>query len=155
MLIFFYHNCLFIKTQFLYNFLLSKRLFHWVPIVCVFLINWEIRILNHHLHWLMCINYVFTDLFVLHMHRSRGGGQCVWAPLKDHKAKGFLSNTGPEPLNNHKCYQNSEYDKEIPQSQTVDKPMAQRGRATQQSRDTMKTNCSKASKSLFPVKMIA
>ena len=34
----------------------------------------------------------------------------------------------------------SEYDQEIPQSQTVDKPMALRGRATQQSRDTRKTN---------------
>ena len=28
-------------------------------------------------------------------------------------------------------YENSEYDKEIPQSQTADKPMAPRGRATQ------------------------
>ena len=35
---------------------------------------------------------------------------------------------------------NSEYDQEIPQSQTADKPMASRGRATQQSRETMKTN---------------
>ena len=34
----------------------------------------------------------------------------------------------------------SEYDQEIPQSQTADKPMALRGRATQQSRDTRKTN---------------
>ena len=34
----------------------------------------------------------------------------------------------------------SEYDQEIPQSQTADKPMAPRGRATQQSRDTRKTN---------------
>ena len=33
----------------------------------------------------------------------------------------------------------SEYDQEIPQSQTADKPMAPRGKATQQSRDTMKT----------------
>ena len=32
----------------------------------------------------------------------------------------------------------SEYDQEIPQSQTADKPMASRGRATQQSRDTRK-----------------
>ena len=32
-----------------------------------------------------------------------------------------------------------ENDHEIPQSQTTDKPMAPRGRATQQSRDTMKT----------------
>ena len=34
----------------------------------------------------------------------------------------------------------SEYDQEIPQSQIADKPMAPRGRATQQSRDTRKTN---------------
>ena len=34
----------------------------------------------------------------------------------------------------------SEYGQEIPQSQTADKPMAPRGRATQQSRDTRKTN---------------
>ena len=32
----------------------------------------------------------------------------------------------------------SEYDQEIPQSQTADKPMAPRGRATQPSRDTRK-----------------
>ena len=35
---------------------------------------------------------------------------------------------------------NSEYDQKIPQSQTADKPMAPRGRATQPSRDTRKTN---------------
>ena len=34
----------------------------------------------------------------------------------------------------------SEYDQEIQQSQTADKPMAQRGRATQPPRDTKKTN---------------
>ena len=34
----------------------------------------------------------------------------------------------------------SEYDQEIPQAQTADKPKAPRGRATQQSRDTRKTN---------------
>ena len=33
-----------------------------------------------------------------------------------------------------------EYDQEIPQSQTADKPMAPRGRATQQSLDTRRTN---------------
>ena len=38
----------------------------------------------------------------------------------------------------------SEYDQEIPQSQT-DKPIAPRGRASQQSRDTRKTNQSKLS----------
>ena len=34
----------------------------------------------------------------------------------------------------------SEYDQEIPQSKTVDNPMAPRGRAAQPSRDTRKTN---------------
>ena len=34
----------------------------------------------------------------------------------------------------------SEYDQEIPQSQTADLPMIPSGRATQQSRDTRKTN---------------
>ena len=37
----------------------------------------------------------------------------------------------------------SEYDQEIPQSQTGDKPMAPRGRATQQSPDTRKANQAK------------
>ena len=35
---------------------------------------------------------------------------------------------------------NSEYDQEIPQSQLADNPMARRGRATQPSQDTRKTN---------------
>ena len=34
----------------------------------------------------------------------------------------------------------SEYDQEIPKSQTADNPMAPRGRAAQSSRDTRKTN---------------
>ena len=34
----------------------------------------------------------------------------------------------------------SEYDQEIPQSQTVDNPVASRGSAAQPSRDTRKTN---------------
>ena len=34
----------------------------------------------------------------------------------------------------------SEYDQEIPQSQTADNPMAPRGRAAKPSRDTRKTN---------------
>ena len=33
-----------------------------------------------------------------------------------------------------------EYDQEIPQSQTADKPVSSKGRAIQQSRDTRKTN---------------
>ena len=34
----------------------------------------------------------------------------------------------------------SEYDQEIPESQTADKPMTSRGRATQHSRDAKNTN---------------
>ena len=37
-------------------------------------------------------------------------------------------------------YKNNEYDQEIPQSQTADKSMAPRGRATQQSRATKQSN---------------
>ena len=36
--------------------------------------------------------------------------------------------------------QNSEYDQEIPQSQTAHNPVAPGGRAAQASRDTRKTN---------------
>ena len=42
--------------------------------------------------------------------------------------------------NNGKYKIVSEYDQGIPQSQTADNPMAPRGRATQPSRDTRKTN---------------
>ena len=37
----------------------------------------------------------------------------------------------------------SEYDQEIPQSQTADNPVALRGKAAQPSRDTRKTNLAK------------
>ena len=37
-------------------------------------------------------------------------------------------------------HKNSEYDQDILQSQTTYKPMAPQGKATQQSRDTRKTN---------------
>ena len=40
---------------------------------------------------------------------------------------------GRKESNQTKKQKNSEYDQEIPQSQTADKPMALRGRATQQS----------------------
>ena len=46
--------------------------------------------------------------------------------------------------------QNSEYDQEIPQSQTADKDMAPRGRATHQLRDTRKTNSAKQTSLSFP-----
>ena len=46
-----------------------------------------------------------------------------------------------------------EHDQEIPQLQTADKPNASRGRVTQQSRD-QEDKLSKATSSLFPIKMI-
>ena len=57
-----------------------------------------------------------------------------------------LKASSPEPLvqmeNNFTelSLKNSEYDQEIPQSQTADNPVAPRGRAVQPSRDTRKTN---------------
>ena len=72
-----------------------------------------------------------------------GGGwvQGVRTPLKNHKTIGFISNTGPEPLKNKKLPKTvSEYDQEIPQSQTADNPVAPRGRAAQPSQNTRKTN---------------
>ena len=41
------------------------------------------------------------------------------------------------PFYNFKCKIVSEYDQEIPQSQTADNPMAPRGRATKPSRDSL------------------
>ena len=49
---------------------------------------------------------------------------------------------------------NSEYDQEIPQSQTADNPMAPRGRAAQPSRH-QEDKLGKATSSLFPIKMTA
>ena len=40
----------------------------------------------------------------------------------------------------HRVWKVSEYNQEIPQSQTADNPVAPRGRAAQPSRDTRKTN---------------
>ena len=37
------------------------------------------------------------------MRGSRGGGQGVRTPPKNHKHIGFLSNTGLHPLKNHKA----------------------------------------------------
>ena len=43
-------------------------------------------------------------------------------------------------MNNHYTKIVSEYDQEIPQSQTADSPVAPQGRAAQPSQDTRKTN---------------
>ena len=37
------------------------------------------------------------------MSRSRGGDRGSGPPLKNHKNIGFLSNTDPDPLKNHKA----------------------------------------------------
>ena len=46
------------------------------------------------------------DDYVLMTHivhgRIQKGRPGVWTPLKNHKNKGFLCNTGPDPLRNHK-----------------------------------------------------
>ena len=47
---------------------------------------------------------------------------------------------GGMPPNGPRREKNSEYDEEISQSQTADSPIEPRGRATQPSRDTRKTN---------------
>ena len=54
--------------------------------------------------------------------------------------QGQITDAHLQCVNNHDAKIVSEYDQEIPQSQTADNPMAQRGRATQPSRDTRKTN---------------
>ena len=37
----------------------------------------------------------------LRMRGSRGGADSFWTPQKTHTAMGFLSNAGPDPLENH------------------------------------------------------
>ena len=56
--------------------------------------------------------------------------------------KRSLSRTLKESKKDEKYYavKNSEYDQEIPQSQTADNPVAPQGRAAQPSQDTRKTN---------------
>ena len=66
-----------------------------------------------------------------------------------------MSGPGLELLKNHKATKNSEYDQEIPQSQTADNPIAQRGRAAHSVTRHQEDKLSKATSSLFPIKMIA
>ena len=73
---------------------------------------------------------------------QRGGGQGVRTPppLKNHQNR-VSKHTSPVPLKITKLPKIvSEYDQEIPQSQTADNPVAPRGRAAQPSPDTRKTN---------------
>ena len=69
--------------------------------------------------------YTYTDYFKWHEHELTS--TLLICPLDVH-TKIELSKIV------------SEYDQEIPQSQTADNPVAPRGRAAQPSRDTRKTN---------------
>ena len=55
----------------------------------------------------------------------------------------------------NQCKIVSEYDQEIPQSQTADKPLTPRGRATQKITTHQEDKLSKATSSLVPIKLIA
>ena len=44
-----------------------------------------------------------TEVFIMRGSIEGGGGQGVRTPLENHKNIGFLSNTGPDPLKNHKA----------------------------------------------------
>ena len=55
----------------------------------------------------------------------------MWTAAQENLSLGFPTKSYPIV---------SEYDQEIPQSQIADNPVAPRGRATQPSRDTRKTN---------------
>ena len=46
---------------------------------------------------------MFNFYYVSTCADPEGGGQGVRTPLKNHKNIGFLSNTGPDPLENHKA----------------------------------------------------
>ena len=46
---------------------------------------------------------LFAHVFPVSIGGSRGGGQGVQTPLKNNKNTGFLRNTGPDPLKNHKA----------------------------------------------------
>ena len=110
--------------------------------------------------WFMLINAFYTlfkNIFVVHsLIAPSVVGSFYFVidrlfdslnPISDRNA-----HISPKQVLNSKIA--SEYDQEIPQSQTADNPMAPRGRAPQPSRDSRKTNKASTS-SLFPIKMIA
>ena len=70
-------------------------------------------------------------------------GHVAYQIKRNHKCSNMVGNILPvdPPANTGGLnVKNSEYDQEIPQSQPADNPMATRGRATQPSPDTRKTN---------------
>ena len=70
------------------------------------------------------------------------GGQMVVRPYISQKVLNFVNFSATRSIFPSKTIAKivSEYDQEIPQSQTADYSMAPRGRAAQPSRDTRKTN---------------
>ena len=47
----------------------------------------------------------YLNIYHVHGRIQRGGGAGVRPfPLKNHKNIGFLGNTGPDPMENHKAY---------------------------------------------------
>ena len=95
--------------------------------------------------WLQAINDVNIVGCVLVVFRKA-------FDLVDHKL--LLQKLKDYKINKLKIV--SEYDQEIPQSQTADNPMAPRGRAAQPSQDTRKTNYAKQSAlSSFVVRIVS
>ena len=90
----------------------------------------------------------------------QGSGPILLRREKSHFYKKCSSNSESTNSTKQKVHvgcrysKNSEYDQEIPQSQTADNPVAPRGRAAQPSRH-QEDKLSKATSSLFPIKMIA
>ena len=68
---------------------------------------------------------------------------CLYVRTGEFQTLGIFLHQANRTLNQlimFEIYKNSEYDQEIPQSQTADNPVASRGRAAQPSQDTRKTN---------------
>ena len=78
-----------------------------------------------------CLN-LFTERVERKQKKTRGRGPSFL------RARGGGGGQGSTLIFSSKIV--SEYDQEIPQSQTADNPVASRGRAAQPSRDTRKTN---------------
>ena len=59
------------------------------------------QLLSYHLNWLSfnMLNKLIDDSL---MHRARGGDRGSGSPQENHENIGFLSYTGPDPLQIHK-----------------------------------------------------
>ena len=93
------------------------------------------------------IGLIETKLFYLHrIYKNGGQGGGTSAPPEPFRS--VTACMGTKRKSHYNINKDihlhtkivSEYDQEIPQSQTADNPLAPRGRAPQPSRDTRKTN---------------